>query len=506
LDPGQNFAAERRGACNQERTVTQLTTDDVLYRSVTLKNLPKSAGRAAVTTRTVIISNRVPSPAEKGATAGGLAVALADAATPGSLWFGWSGKRADETSITAEISESDGVTYATIDIGEREYQKFYNGFSNGALWPLFHFRTGLLRFNRPDYEAYRAVNRAFALALIPLLQPNDLIWIHDYQLMTLAEELRSLGVANRIGFFLHIPFVPPALLQVLPPAAELMAALSACDVVGFQTERDRAAFLANAVESLQARPDKHGRYVYDERTVSVVVTPIGIDARKFEQLAMRAERTADAVRLEESLGDRALVLGVDRLDYSKGLPQRFDAFGRLLYAFPQHRRRVNFLQIAARSRQEVGSYQTLRRELDRRAGDINGEFSDFDWVPLRYMTHPVRRNAIAGFYRRANIGLVTPLRDGMNLVAKEYIAAQDEENPGVLVLSRFAGAADELTEALIVNPFDADEVAAALHEALTMRLEERQERHAALLAKVRHTTAQRFCELFLSYLRDPKKT
>jgi trehalose 6-phosphate synthase len=323
--------------------------------------------------------------------------------------------------------------------------------------------------------------------------------------MTMAAELRDLGVTNRIGFFLHIPFVPPALLAVLPPAGEIMACLSACDVVGFQTEGDRQAFLENAHVSLNVKPDRHCRYTYNNRMVSVVLTPIGIDAKKFAQLAAKSERTPDAIRLEESLGDRALVLGVDRLDYSKGLPQRFDAFGRLLYAYPQHRRRVNFLQIAARSRQEVGSYQTLRRELDRRAGDINGEFSDFDWVPLRYMTHAVKRNAIAGFYRRANIGLVTPLRDGMNLVAKEYIAAQDSDNPGVLVLSRFAGAADELTEALIVNPFDADEVAAALHQALIMPLGERQERHNALLKKVEHTTAQRFCETFLSYLRESPK-
>jgi trehalose 6-phosphate synthase len=469
------------------------------------KTASKSATVAEVANRTVIVSNRVPSPTEKGATAGGLAVALADAATPGSLWFGWSGGRAAETSTQAEISTSDGVTYATIDIAERDYQKFYNGFSNGALWPLFHHRTGLLRFNRPEYEAYRAVNRAFAEALIPLLKADDLIWIHDYQLMTMAAELRDLGITNRIGFFLHIPFIPPAMLQVLPPANEIMASLSACDVIGFQTEGDRQAFLDNAVASLNVKPDRHCRYYYNNRTVAVVLTPIGIDAKKFATMAVRAARTADAIRLEESLGDRALVLGVDRLDYSKGLPQRFDAFGRLLYAYPQHRRHVNFLQIAARSRQEVGSYQTLRRELDRRAGDINGEFSDFDWVPLRYMTHPVKRNAIAGFYRRANIGLVTPLRDGMNLVAKEYVAAQDEENPGVLVLSRFAGAADELTEALIVNPFDADEVAAALHQALIMKLDERRERHAALLKKVQHTTAQRFCETFLSYLRDPKK-
>ena len=467
-------------------------------------NAARHSARSTGTGRIVIVSNRVPSPNTKAATAGGLAVALADAATQGSVWFGWSGRRAEETSTQASLTLSDeGVTYATIDIAERDYQKFYNGFANGALWPLLHYRTGLLRFNRPDYQAYRTVNRAFAEALLPLLQPDDLIWIHDYQLMTMAAELRALGVENRIGFFLHVPFVPPSLLQVLPPATELMAALSACDVIGFQTAGDVAAFLDNAAELLHAQPDSNNSYIYAGRHVQVVLTPIGIDAKKFAILAERAELAPEAARLHESLGDRALVLGVDRLDYSKGLPQRFDAFGRLLYAYPQHRRCVNFLQIAARSRQEVGSYQTLRRELDRRAGDINGEFSDFDWVPLRYMTHPVKRNAIAGFYRRANIGLVTPLRDGMNLVAKEYVAAQDSEDPGVLVLSKFAGAADELTEALIVNPFDADEVAAAIHEGLVMTLEERRARHASLLVKVRTTTAQHFCEQFLVHLRAP---
>jgi trehalose 6-phosphate synthase len=468
-------------------------------------NALKTVPRAETAVRTIIVSNRVPSPNEKGATAGGLAVALADAVTPGTLWFGWSGKRAEKTSTKANITTNDGVTYATLDIAEQDYQRFYNGFSNGALWPLFHFRTGLLRFNRSDYESYRAVNRAFAEALLPLLRPTDVIWIHDYQLMTMAAELRDLGVTNRIGFFLHIPFVPPSLMQVLPPATEIIAALSASDVVGFQTENDRQAFLDNAEALLNVKPDRHGRYYFDTRTVHAVVTPIGINAQKFALAARKSEVTADARRLHESLGDRALVLGVDRLDYSKGLPQRFDAFGRMLYSYPQHRRQVNFLQIAARSRQEVGSYQTLRRELDRRAGDINGEFSDFDWVPLRYMTHAVRRSAIAGFYRRARIGLVTPLRDGMNLVAKEYVAAQDEQDPGVLVLSRFAGAADELTEALIVNPFDADEVAESIHLGLIMSLEERRSRHAALLAKVNFTTAARYCEQFLAYLKDPEK-
>jgi trehalose 6-phosphate synthase len=484
--------------------VNQIVTNRVLARNLSVGTASKVGCDFEVASRVVIVSNRVPTPNDKSATAGGLAVALADAITPGTMWFGWSGKRAAETSTIADIVTADGVTYATIDIGERDYTRFYNGFANGVLWPLFHFRSGLLLYSRPDYEAYREVNKAFAKALLPLLRPDDLIWIHDYQLLTMAAELRELGVKNLIGFFMHIPFVPPAMLAVLPPAAELLAGMSTCDVIGFQTEGDRTSFLDCAKVFLRVKPDSVGRFAFRERQVQAVLTPIGIDADRFTELAERAELTGDAKRLNESLGERALVLGVDRLDYSKGLPQRFDAFGRLLYCFPQHLRRVAFLQIAARSRQEVGSYQTLRRELDRRAGDINGEFSDFDWVPLRYMTHPVKRNAIAGFYRRARVGLVTPLRDGMNLVAKEYVAAQDPADPGVLVLSRFAGAADELTEALIVNPFDADEVAEAIHSALTMELRERVSRHAALLSKVRFNTAAKFCEEFLAYLKGRK--
>jgi trehalose 6-phosphate synthase len=485
--------------------VNQVVMNARMARSKLVDGSASTFASSNVGPRTVIVSNRVPSPNEKGATAGGLAVALADSITDGTMWFGWSGKRAPETSSITDMVTVDGVTYATIDIGERDYTRFYNGFANGALWPLFHFRSGLLLYSRPDYEAYRTVNRAFAEALLPLLKPDDLIWIHDYQLLTMAAELRELGVQNRIGFFMHIPFVPPALMAVLPPAAELLAGMSTCDVVGFQTEGDRINFLECVKAFLHVKPDNSARFAFRERQVKVVLTPIGIDADKFTELAERAELTGDAKRLNESLGDRALVLGVDRLDYSKGLPQRFDAFGRLLYSFPQHLRKVAFLQIAARSRQEVGSYQTLRRELDRRAGDINGEFSDFDWVPLRYMTHPVKRNAIAGFYRRARVGLVTPLRDGMNLVAKEYVAAQDQADPGVLILSRFAGAADELTEALIVNPFDADEVAEAMHMALTMGLSERKSRHESLLLKVRHTTALKYCEDFLAYLSKAEK-
>ncbi len=455
--------------------------------------------------RLVIVSNRVPLPSERGPRAGGLAVALADALRPGTLWFGWSGKRSGTPEPEARQQRADGTTYATIDLTEAEYRSFYVGFANGALWPLLHFRLGLVEFRREDYEAYRAVNRRFAASLARLLREDDLVWVHDYHLFPLAEELRRLGVRNRIGFFLHTPFVPPALLHALPRAAELLRAMCAFDVVGFHTQTYRRAFLDCVREILPITRLGDGAFMYEGRHVVSIVDPIGIDAAAFADTAARAAHSVETARLRESLGGRTLAIGVDRLDYSKGLVSRFEAFGRLLGKYPEHRRQVSFLQIAARSREESGSYQRLRRELDRIVGDTNGRYSEFDWVPLRYMTSTVRRQLLAGFFRLARLGLVTPLRDGMNLVAKEYVAAQDPTDPGVLILSRFAGAAEELTEALIVNPFDAEEIADAMHQALTMPLGERLQRYCALRERVWDTTASKYCARFLAYLEQEER-
>ena len=450
--------------------------------------------------RLVVVSNRVPLPSERGPRAGGLAVALYDALRPGSLWFGWSGKRSPQPAQEPAMQYADGVTYATIDLTEADYRAFYLGISNGALWPLLHFRLGLMNFRTEEYDGYCAVNKRLAAALAPLLRSDDLIWVHDYHLLTLGEELRALGVTNRIGFFLHTPFVPPAILQALPRATQLLSALCHCDVIGFHTRGYRAAFMDCATELLGVRPDLDGHFSWHGRRVRAIVDPIGIDADGFAAAAVKAEQGTDARQLRSSLPDRALAIGVDRLDYSKGLVNRFEAIGRFFAHYPQHRRQVSFLQIAARSREEVGDYQRLRRELDRIVGDTNGRYSEADWSPLRYMTRTVRRSTVAGFYRIARLGLVTPLRDGMNLVAKEYVAAQNPADPGVLILSRFAGAADELSDALMVNPFDADEVAAALHAGLTMQLAERQERWQSLKSRVWENSAKRFCAVFLSHL------
>jgi trehalose 6-phosphate synthase len=438
-------------------------------------------------------------PSERGPRAGGLAVALADALTPGSLWFGWSGRRVGVPAEAPALAQADGLTFATIDMTEAEYRAFYVGFANGALWPLLHFRLGLMTYRREDYLGYCAVNRRFAAALASVLQPDDMIWVHDYHLIPLAQELRRLSVQNRIGFFLHTPFVPPVMLEVLPSAKDLLEGLAAYDVVGFHTDAYRRAFLQCAQQMLGVELDR-GSFDHNGSTVHAIVDPIGIDTEAFAKDAVRAARGAESRRLRDSMADRALVIGVDRLDYSKGLPNRLIAFGRLLARYPEHRRKVNFLQVAARSREDNSDYQQLRRELDRIAGDTNGRYSEFDWIPLRYITRALSRRTLAGFYRIARVGVVTPLRDGMNLVAKEYIAAQNASDPGVLVLSRFAGAADELTEALIVNPFDPDEIAEAVHQALVMDLDERRARHHVLLEKVRRSTARHYCDVFLRHL------
>jgi trehalose 6-phosphate synthase len=449
--------------------------------------------------RLVIVSNRVPIPKARGTQAGGLAVALRDLLMPGTMWFGWSGRLSSEPSPQPALVEARGVTYATVDLTSDAYRGFYVGFANGVLWPLLHFRLGLMQFRREDYAGYLSVNRSFAESLAPILQADDTVWAHDYHLIPFGRLLREQGFAGPIGFFMHVPFVPPSMLEAMPVGRELVADLCAYDVVGFQTEEHARDFRDCAQRLLGAAVDGE-RVRLNGRTMRAFADPIGIDAQAFAQEAERAASDKLVQRVAGSLAGRVLAIGVDRMDYSKGLPHRFEAYARLLEKHPEHRRRVHFLQICPRSREEVDEYRRLRAELDRLTGRINGRFSEFDWTPLRYSTRAAPRATLAGLYRIGRIGVVTPLRDGMNLVAKEYVAAQPEDDPGVLILSQFAGAAHELTEALVVNPFDPDDIADAMHLALTMPPEERKERHGALREKVFRTTAQLFAKRFLEAL------
>ena len=452
--------------------------------------------------RIVIASNRVPVPSGRASHPGGLTVVLQDAIKTGTLWFGWSGKTADACREDAKIVTHRGVDYATIDLSESVYRNYYVGFSNGTLWPLLHFRLNLIDFRREHWEGYRAANSAFALPFAKLIRPDDLIWVHDYHLIPLAGALRRLGVRNRIGFFLHVPFVPPSAFAVLPRGEELLADFCAYDVVGFQTETHRRDFVDCVRRVLGYRVDAKGCISTPLGGVDCIVAPVGIDEAEFARQAQTSSRSRNSMRLSDSLAGRSLMIGVDRLDYSKGLPNRFEAFNRLLTRFPEHRLKVSFLQIAAPSREDVAEYAALRPVLNRIAGDINGRHGAFDWVPLRYMSQRLARSTLAGFYRHARVGVVTPLCDGMNLVAHEYLAAQDPEDPGVLLLSQFAGAADYFKDALIVNPYDPDEIAEAMHEALVMDALERRRRHSRLLERLHALTASRYCATFIGALSD----
>ena len=450
--------------------------------------------------RLVVVSNRVPLPSE-GARAGGLAVALQEALDRIDLWFGWSGRISNEEPAAERTETHRGAQFSTIDLSEENYRNFYVGFANGALWPLLHFRLGLIEFRREHLEGYLAVNELFAAALVERLKPGDLIWVHDYHFIPLAGALRRLGVTNRIGFFLHVPFVPPSVFEALPQGDRLLRDFCAYDVVGFQTAQHLSDFQETVRHILGYDIDASGSIAAPERPVRSIVTPVGIDSATFARQAERAAAGRSNKRLIDSLAGRALMIGVDRLDYSKGLPNRFEAFNRLLTRFEEHRQNVSYLQVAVPSREEVAEFASLRQSLSRMAGDINGRHGAFDWVPLRYMSQRVARSTLAGFYRAARVGLVTPFRDGMNLVAHEFVAAQDPDDPGVLVLSRFAGVASYFSQALIVNPYDPDEIAEAMHAALAMPLEERRSRHAFLLTQLRKLTAAAYCEAFLEALK-----
>jgi trehalose 6-phosphate synthase len=454
--------------------------------------------------RLVIVSNRVASPRERVARAGGLAVALHSTLDRyGGIWFGWSGEIAETSSMSPRVVTAGEVTYATVDLSRADHQEYYVDFANGTLWPLLHYRLGLIEYKGHAFERYREVNRYLARMLCPLLRPDDLIWIHDYHLIPLGAELRDLGVANRVGFFLHTPFPPPEVLVALPHHATLIRALCAYDLIGFQTDEGKCAFLNYITGMAGGRHSGDGRFSAYGMRSRVGAFPISIDTDRFVEVAKRAVATSESRRLRESLGTRDLIIGVDRLDYSKGLPNRFEAIESLLSDWPHHRGRITYLQITPHSRGEVAQYRALRRELEAAAGRINGKFSEFDWAPIRYTNRSLSRQTLAGFYRTARVGLVTPLRDGMNLVAKEFAAAQDPENPGVLVLSRFAGAAHELDSALLVNPIDVDEVASAVHQGLSMPLEERLARWTAMMNVLRTNTVATWRDAFIAALRKP---
>ena len=424
--------------------------------------------------RLIVISNRVSAPTGSHSGAqGGLAVALSSALQENKgMWFGWSGEQTEHFTGEIDFQEANGVTTATIDLEEQDVEEYYNGYANRTLWPLFHYRVDLAEYERDFAGGYQRVNERFADTVHPLIEPSDAIWIQDYHMFPLGDELRKRGCDNRIGFFLHIPWPPRRLLSILPEAEALVRGMFAYDVIGFHTEEWLQSFCDYAAHELGAILED-GYLSLDGRRVRVMAVPIGIDATEFAGLATGTQGRLAHRRMRDSAVGRDMIVGVDRLDYSKGLEERFLGYERFLKEHPEECKEVFLLQIAPPSRATVDSYQQIRRTLEKLSGQINGNYADVDWVPIRYVNQGYPRDVLAGIFRAAKIGLVTPLRDGMNLVAKEYVAAQDPEDPGVLILSRFAGAACQLTDAVLINPYSAEEMADAIVQALRMPREER---------------------------------
>src|SRR3989344_4927788 len=444
--------------------------------------------------RLVVISNRLADPRKP--AAGGLAVALGEALNQtGGLWFGWSGTVVEGgTPGEGELHtrQAGAVTLATVDLCREDHDSYYHGYSNSVLWPVFHYRLDLADSTASYLAGSRRVNQMFARKLLPLLRDDDVIWVHDYHLIPLAAELRAMGCKHRIGFFLHIP---------IPQHEWLMRSLFAYDLVGLQSEADVSHFTRYVRNEGSAEEVDEKRVRAFGATVVVQSFPIGIDVDEFTRLT----HAPDAVETYENMRDeysrRRLLLGIDRLDYSKGIPQRVRAFRELLDRYPENRDSATLIMIASPTRDDVNAYADLRQELEGLCGAVNGDYGELDWMPVRYIHRMVARRRVPGLCRAAAVGLVTPLRDGMNLVAKEYVVAQDPDDPGVLVLSRFAGAAEQLKEALLVNPYDTQGMADSIQQALQMPLVERQARHQKLMARIRQHDVHWWRKAFLDALQ-----
>jgi trehalose 6-phosphate synthase len=452
----------------------------------------------------VVVSNRVARGKANEPMTGGLAAALLPVVeNSGAIWVGSSGRVRDgnQQEPFVEIESLGAGALALLDLPAAHYGGYYEGFANSALWPALHSRTDLIRATREDYLSYREINAFMARALLRFRKSDTVFWVQDYHFLALGAEMRDLGVTQPIGFFLHTPWPAQALMAGVPHHRELIQAMLAYDLIGFQTEEDCANFLGYVSSELDL-PVHDGIIVSQQGKTRAAVFPIGIDVEKFADFAAKASSHPEVSRLRRSLDGEKLAIGVDRLDYSKGIANRIRAFDAMWTEQPQLLRTASLLQIATPSRGAIEAYGNLQSEVAKLVSDVNGRHGEVDWTPIRYLNKGFSQTVLAGLYRTAQVGVVTPLQDGMNLVAKEYVAAQNAADPGVLVLSKFAGAANELDAALIVNPHDIDGMARTIATALTMPLIERRMRWEAMMVKLRGGTIQQWFADFVEQLQD----
>ncbi len=462
--------------------------------------------------RLVIVSNRLPMTVEHDGSqwiakpsTGGLVTALAPVLRDrGGLWIGWPGTTGD-VDLRGPLSEgakAAGFDLVPVMLSREQRDNFYYGFSNEILWPLFHDLQDRCNFDPEYWVAYTGVNQQYAKVIAEHVDENDYLWIHDYHLMNLAYELRQRGLKASMGFFLHIPFPPLDIFLKLPWRFEILRGLLENDLIGLQTMRDRRNFLAcldavvRDVEIDDASPIATVRL--GEREIRVGAFPISIDFDEFNKRAADEDIADRAWYIHEDLPRRHLVLGVDRLDYTKGIPLRLEAFRNALTRYPELREKITLVQVVTPSRSDIPEYQELKRKVEQLVGEINGLFTVSGWVPIIYIHRLLDRPELLAYYRTAEIGLVTPLKDGMNLVAKEYCACSIEESC-VLILSEFAGAAAQMQNgAILVNPYHIEETADAIYQAFTMDMEERRRRMGELRGSIRENDIFTWVDSFLS--------
>jgi len=463
--------------------------------------------------KTIIVSNRLPVKVTKDnghlqfkASEGGLATGLGSIYKQGdNLWVGWPGLLINQGIERINVTEKlKGENMHPVFLTKDEIKNYYEGFSNETLWPNFHYFPQYSEYNETFWDYYVKVNQKFCEEVASLVEADDTLWIHDYQLLLLPEMIRKQFPELSIGFFLHIPFPSYEMFRLLPWRRELLNGMLGSDLVGFHTYDDMRHFLSS-VSRLAGYGYSTGQVNKPDRKVIVDAFPMGIDYQKYAEAAAAPETIEREIRYRTSLGDQQLVLSIDRLDYSKGIPQRLKAFERFLYRYPEFKEKVSLVMLVVPSRDKVTKYQELKEEVDLLVGRINGQFGRINWTPIHYFYRSLPLEALSGFYRMAHVALVTPMRDGMNLVCKEFIASKLNKK-GVLILSEMCGASKELSEAILINPNDINAMVQALYRALTMP-EKEQILHIDVMQKsLQRYNIHHWVNMFMERLEEIKAT
>ena len=460
--------------------------------------------------RLIIVSNRLPVTVVKRKndlsfqpSVGGLATGLGSIyKSYNSVWIGWPGIFSEklDTKERKEIKRKLSREFSCypVFLTKKDIDLYYNSFCNKTIWPLFHYFIQYTVFNKKLWEAYKQVNEKFRDIIIEIANPDDIIWIHDYHLMLLPKLVREKLPNAKIGFFLHIPFPSLEIFRLLPWRGEILEGLLGADLIGFHTYSYVKHFL-DSVRRILGYEHTYGELTLTNRIVKADAFPIGIDYEKFANAASDAKVQREIDKIRKKVGDRKIILSIDRLDYTKGIPQRLEAFDLFLDKYPKFKGKVTFIVVAVPSRTKVEHYRLLKKQVDELIGKINGKHGALGWVPIWYLYHPLPFHMLAALYNTADIALITPFRDGMNLIAKEFIASK-VDSKGVLILSEMAGAAEEMGEALIVNPNNREEIVESLRDALLMPDDEQIERNKAIQKRLQRYDVKRWAKDFINSL------